>query len=71
MSERCVWVREVAILKADNDAIDSWEPWEAHNTKQEAINAANRELEKRPSWVSSDFHKRTNRIRKYVPEGQS
>lgn len=67
MSKRCVWVREIAILKIEGDDIAYWEVWDSHNTRKEAVDEARRDFENRPSWVTAKFHRATNRIVKYMP----
>lgn len=66
MSEKCVWVREIAILHATKPEISHWEIWAAFNTKQEALKDLKESYRGRLK-VSSAFKKATNKIVKYVP----
>jgi hypothetical protein len=63
----CVWVREVAVLNATGAVFSHWEVWSAHNTLSEARQDERKDFISRPKWVTANFHRRTNRIRKYVP----
>jgi hypothetical protein len=64
-----VYVHEVAVLAASRPKIiTSWDIWDVYTTREEAEREFHRELKNRPSWVTSKFHRETNRIRKYVPE---
>jgi hypothetical protein len=65
---RCVWVHEEAVLSTNGKHIAYWEVWAAHNTRKDAMDDLQHEFNIRPSWVTAEFHRMTNRIRKYIPE---
>lgn len=63
----CVWVWEIAVLKANGNGIAYWEVWQAFNTRAEAVEAQKRERLGGKLKLSQNFYRATQRMRKYVP----
>jgi hypothetical protein len=65
--EKCVWVHEIGVLKSSGRRIALWDIWAPYNTKKEAKAELRWHFRNRPRWVTAEFHRATNRIRKYIP----